>query len=104
MKYTGVNIAGFDFSCNIDGNCHSDGAYPPLLQYYGHDGEGQMNHFIKDDGFNTFRLPVSWQFLVNDVLLRRNPHDVQEWEKRVALHGDDDEKVPSDHCYRFPSR
>ncbi|KAF7338659.1 Pre-mRNA-splicing factor SYF1 [Mycena venus] len=32
-------------------------------------------------------------FLVNDVLIRRNPHDVQEWEKRVALWGDDDEKV-----------
>ncbi|KAG5645896.1 pre-mRNA-splicing factor syf1 [Asterophora parasitica] len=33
-------------------------------------------------------------FLVNDVLIRRNPNDVQEWEKRVALWGDDDEKVP----------
>jgi pre-mRNA-splicing factor SYF1 len=32
-------------------------------------------------------------FLVNDVLLRRNPNDVQEWEKRVALWGEDDEKV-----------
>ncbi|KAH9946234.1 protein prenylyltransferase [Epithele typhae] len=32
-------------------------------------------------------------FLVNDVLLRRNPNDVQEWVKRVALWGDDDEKV-----------
>ena len=32
-------------------------------------------------------------FLVNDVLLRRNSNDVQEWEKRVALWGDDDEKV-----------
>ncbi|KDQ60630.1 hypothetical protein JAAARDRAFT_151180 [Jaapia argillacea MUCL 33604] len=32
-------------------------------------------------------------FLVNDVLLRRNPNDVQEWEKRVALWGTDDEKV-----------
>ncbi|SCV67370.1 BQ2448_6016 [Microbotryum intermedium] len=32
-------------------------------------------------------------FLVNDVLLRRNPHDVQEWEKCVALHGDDDEAI-----------
>lgn len=32
-------------------------------------------------------------FLINDVLLRRNPDDVQEWEKRVILHGDDDEKV-----------
>lgn len=32
-------------------------------------------------------------FLVNDVLLRRNPNDVVEWEKRVALHGDDDEAI-----------
>ncbi|CCM02931.1 uncharacterized protein FIBRA_05046 [Fibroporia radiculosa] len=32
-------------------------------------------------------------FLVNDVLLRRNPNDVQEWEKRVALWGSNDEKV-----------
>jgi pre-mRNA-splicing factor SYF1 len=32
-------------------------------------------------------------FLVNDVLLRRNPDDVQEWEKRVVLHGEDEEKV-----------
>ncbi|KAF8509539.1 hypothetical protein JB92DRAFT_2945542 [Gautieria morchelliformis] len=32
-------------------------------------------------------------FLVNDVLLRRNPNDVQEWEKRIALWGEDDEKI-----------
>ena len=32
-------------------------------------------------------------FLVNEVLLRRNPNDVQEWEKRIALWGEDDEKV-----------
>jgi pre-mRNA-splicing factor SYF1 len=32
-------------------------------------------------------------FLVNEVLLRRNPNDVQEWEKRVVLFGNDDEKV-----------
>ncbi|KAI5477842.1 pre-mRNA-splicing factor SYF1 [Pseudohyphozyma bogoriensis] len=32
-------------------------------------------------------------FLVNEVMLRRNPNDVVEWEKRVALHGTDDEKV-----------
>ncbi|KAL7424970.1 pre-mRNA-splicing factor syf1 [Cryptotrichosporon argae] len=32
-------------------------------------------------------------FLVNDVLLRRNPNDVTEWEKRVALHAGDDAKV-----------
>lgn len=35
-------------------------------------------------------------FLVNDVLLRRNPNDVQEWEKRIAMWGDDDDKA------RFP--
>lgn len=27
-----------------------------------------MKHFVDDDGFNTFRLPVGWQFLTNDVL------------------------------------
>ncbi|KAG6909843.1 hypothetical protein DXG01_015116 [Tephrocybe rancida] len=32
-------------------------------------------------------------FLVNDVLIRRNPNDVQEWEKRVALWGENDDKV-----------
>lgn len=32
-------------------------------------------------------------FLVNEVLLRRNVNEVVEWEKRVALFGDDDEKV-----------
>ncbi|KIY43646.1 protein prenylyltransferase [Fistulina hepatica ATCC 64428] len=32
-------------------------------------------------------------FLNNDVLLRRNPNDVQEWEKRIALWGEDDEKI-----------
>jgi pre-mRNA-splicing factor SYF1 len=32
-------------------------------------------------------------FLVNEVSLRRNPNDVQEWEKRVVLWGEDDAKV-----------
>ena len=64
----GVNIAGFDFGCNTDGNCNASGAWPPLTQYYGHDGAGQMQHFVNDDGFNVFRLPVGWQFLTNDVL------------------------------------
>lgn len=27
-----------------------------------------MNHFVKDDGLNAFRLPVSWQYLVNNNL------------------------------------
>lgn len=33
-------------------------------------------------------------FLYNDVMLRRNPNDVQEWEKRAALWGENDEEVP----------
>ncbi|TFK67922.1 protein prenylyltransferase [Pluteus cervinus] len=32
-------------------------------------------------------------FLANDVVLRRNPNDVQQWEKRVALWGEDDTKI-----------
>jgi pre-mRNA-splicing factor SYF1 len=32
-------------------------------------------------------------FLVNDVLIRCHPNDVHEWVKRVALWGEDDEKV-----------
>ncbi|KAI9632971.1 uncharacterized protein MKK02DRAFT_19848 [Dioszegia hungarica] len=32
-------------------------------------------------------------FIVNEVLLRRNPNEVVEWEKRVALWADNDEKV-----------
>lgn len=39
-----------------------------LIVCSGLDGEGQMKHFIKDDGFNTFRLPTGWQFLTNEVL------------------------------------
>ena len=32
-------------------------------------------------------------FLVNDVLLRQNPNNVLEWQKRVKLHGDNAEQV-----------
>ncbi|KDN51957.1 protein prenylyltransferase [Tilletiaria anomala UBC 951] len=47
-----------------------------------------------DDRMREFEeLMERRPFLVNDVLLRRNPDDVQEWEKRVLLFGDDDEKV-----------
>jgi pre-mRNA-splicing factor SYF1 len=43
-------------------------------------------------------------FLVNEVLLRRNANEVVEWEKRVALYGDDDEKVRSYSSCRLRSR
>ncbi|KAE9393635.1 endoglucanase [Gymnopus androsaceus JB14] len=68
LQFAGVNIAGFDFGCNTDGNCNVSGAWPPLTQYYGMDGAGQMTHFVEDDGYNVFRLPVGWQFLLNGVL------------------------------------
>ena len=49
-----------------------------------------------DERMKTFEeLMDRRPFLVNDVLLRRNPNDVQEWEKRIALWGNDDEKVSS---------
>ena len=49
------------------GTCTVASADPPLKQYGGNDGPGQMTHFTKDDGLNIFRLPVGWQYLVNDV-------------------------------------
>ena len=50
------------------GTCPVSGAYPPLLEYSSQqvDWAGQMSHVIKDDGLNIYRLPVGWQFLVND--------------------------------------
>ena len=40
------------------------------------------------------RLMDRRPFLVNDVLLRQNPNNVNEWMKRVELHlGDGEEKV-----------
>ncbi|KAH6918754.1 spliceosome complex protein [Coprinopsis sp. MPI-PUGE-AT-0042] len=51
--------------------------------------EEEMDKRMKEFEELTDRRP----FLLNDVLLRRNPNDVQEWEKRVALFGDDDVKV-----------
>ncbi|KAI0746981.1 endoglucanase [Daedaleopsis nitida] len=68
LRFAGVNMAGFDFGCSTDGMCSASGAWPPLTQYYGADGEGQMKHFVDDDGFNVFRLPVGWQFFTGDVL------------------------------------
>ncbi|KAF8900518.1 putative endoglucanase [Mucidula mucida] len=68
LQFTGVNIAGFDFGCETNGTCTVASAWAPLAQLGGQDGEGQMKHFVNDDGFNTFRLPVGWQFLTNGVL------------------------------------
>ncbi len=61
--YAGVNIAGFDFGCSTDGTCTVSGVVPP-----GATGNAQMKHFVQDDGLNTFRLPVGWQYLLNNQL------------------------------------
>jgi len=68
LKYLGVAIAGIDFGCDIDGSCPLSTIIFPLAQYGGGDGKGQMTHFVKDDGMNIFRLPVSWQFLLDNKL------------------------------------
>ncbi|KXN90512.1 Pre-mRNA-splicing factor SYF1 [Leucoagaricus sp. SymC.cos] len=51
--------------------------------------EKELDQQMKDFEELADRRP----FLLNDVMIRRNPNDVQEWEKRVALWGEDDEKV-----------
>ncbi|KAJ8062223.1 hypothetical protein OCU04_008775 [Sclerotinia nivalis] len=68
-KYIGTNIAGFDFGCTTDGTCITSKVYPPLSSIPNNpDGLGQMSHFVKSTGHNIFRLPVGWQYLVNNVL------------------------------------
>jgi pre-mRNA-splicing factor SYF1 len=62
----------------------------------GDEEDAEADEKEMDDCMKSFEeLMDRRPFLVNDVLLRRNPNDVQEWEKRVALHGTDDEKVRS---------
>lgn len=57
------------------------------------DDKADMEKEMDDRMAELEQLMDRRPFLVNDVLLRRNPNDVQEWEKRVALWGNDDEKV-----------
>ena len=49
------------------GTCTLPSVDPPLSQYGSNDGAAQMAHFTKTDRLNIFRLPVAWQYLVNDV-------------------------------------
>ncbi|KAF6800239.1 glycoside hydrolase family 5 protein [Colletotrichum sojae] len=68
VQFLGVAISGGDFGCEINGNCPLDKVQLPLSSLGGGDGEGQMNHFAQNDKLNMFRLPVGWQFLVNNQL------------------------------------
>ncbi|KJR79810.1 glycoside hydrolase family 5 protein [Sporothrix schenckii 1099-18] len=67
VRYVGANIAGFDFGITIQGVQTLSSMQPPLLNVSGIDGAGQMHHFVRNDGFNIFRLPVGWQYLVNST-------------------------------------
>jgi Cellulase (glycosyl hydrolase family 5) len=59
VSYGGVNIAGFDFGCDVWGNCN--GGLDESMVTTGA-GLTQMTHFVSK-GLNAFRLPVRWQFL-----------------------------------------
>ncbi|KAG9258798.1 glycoside hydrolase superfamily [Emericellopsis atlantica] len=68
IKYLGVAIPGIDFGCDIDGSCPPGNRKFPLLEMGGGDGAGQMQHWTENADMNTFRLPVPWQYLVNNQL------------------------------------
>ncbi|KHN95583.1 Glycoside hydrolase, subgroup, catalytic core [Metarhizium album ARSEF 1941] len=56
-------MAGAEFGCDIDGSCPVDNVQVPLESFGGADSAGQMKHLVRDDGMNTFRLPMTWQFV-----------------------------------------
>jgi endoglucanase len=63
VRYGGLNIAGFEFGCGIGGDCNIGGNDDVSVS-----GTNQMQHFVNDLGLNAFRLPVGWQYLVNNQL------------------------------------
>ncbi|KKY32916.1 putative glycoside hydrolase family 5 protein [Diaporthe ampelina] len=76
-RFVGMNICGFDFGCNQKGFCdlsEIDAPLPDAPPAYTdpddplNNGTAQMVHFVAADNFNIFRLPVSWQYLVNNDL------------------------------------
>lgn len=60
VRYGGVNIAGFEFGSYDTCGVHTAAPYIDVTNYI-----AQINHFVDDDGLNAFRLPVSWQYLIN---------------------------------------
>jgi endoglucanase len=84
VQYAGVNIAGFDFGCTIDGKCALTGTNKPYNIVSGGTAIAQMQHFVKDDSLNAFRLPVGWQFLLNDQLGGTlNANNFQQYDSLV---------------------
>src|ERR1700761_5044850 len=60
VKYGGVNIAGFDFGCSNTAGCNIAQIGTSLVT--SGIGQKQIAHFVSK-GLNTFRLPVSWEYL-----------------------------------------
>ncbi|KAJ3485573.1 hypothetical protein NLG97_g6788 [Lecanicillium saksenae] len=83
LQYLGVAMAGIDFGCDIDGTCPLKTVALPLKNYGGADGKAQMEHFVKNDNLNIFRLPVSWQLLTNAK--GGSTLDAQGWESYDTL-------------------
>lgn len=78
VAYAGINIAGCEFGIDInvskvtfmqmpdDAKSQQGNSASPTCP--SSEGPTQMQHFAKDDGLNLFRLPVGWQYLVNNNL------------------------------------
>ncbi len=43
-----------------------------------------MNHFVKDDGMNIFRLPVGWQYLNSKLGGGLDSGNVQKYDQLVT--------------------
>jgi endoglucanase len=77
----GMNLSGFEFGCAITGDCPQTSiVIPPVKSLGGADGAGQMQHFVKDDGMNIFRLPVSWQYLTNSTIGPLSPKALANYD------------------------
>ncbi|KAL8802259.1 MAG: hypothetical protein Q9182_003910 [Xanthomendoza sp. 2 TL-2023] len=83
VQYSGVNIAGFDFGCETTGKCDTSKVVAPLHEYKGQDGAAQMQHFVKDDRLNAFRLPIAWQFLVEKPGAPLNAANMKQYDALV---------------------
>ncbi|KAK7458270.1 cellulase [Colletotrichum acutatum] len=63
------------------GSCPLGKVQLPLSSLGGGDGEGQMNHFVQNDKLNMFRLPVGWQFLVNNQIGQLNAANLGKYDQ-----------------------
>ncbi|KAI1075401.1 glycoside hydrolase family 5 protein [Whalleya microplaca] len=78
LQYLGVAIAGGDFGCQNDGSCPTSSVQLPL-----DDGAAQMQHFVEDDGMSLLRLPISWQFLVNNRLGDLDQSNLAQYDQLI---------------------